>query len=129
MSKGICPTIDNGLDKAWGIQTKAYLPKLERYFWGNHLKNCLSYEAETKNMFKHGVYLNKTLHVKDIYWFRKVEHRKTEVSKKVKQILFGLSSQGRACYEVRVLEDCGRGQRVKLCLKHQAIHCTISYEF
>jgi hypothetical protein len=108
MSKGIADTVCNGLDLAWGIQTKAFLPPLASYFIVNHVKACLAYEAETKNIVKHIA-------------FDQAACRKMELSRRTKKILLLLSSEGRTHYEVRVFDDPKRGQRVRLCWKHQRV--------
>jgi hypothetical protein len=108
MSKGIADTVCNGLDLAWGIQTKAFLPPLASYFIANHVKACLAYEAETKKI------------VKQIA-FDQAARRKMELSRRTKKILLLLSSEGRTHYEVRVFDDPKRGQRVRLCWKHQRV--------
>ena len=121
MSKGIADTVCNGLDLAWGIQTKAFLPPLTSYFIANHVKACLAYEAETKKREKRYVESSDMSEDEAYIAFDQAACRKMELSRRTKKILLLLSSEGRTHYEVRVFDDPKRGQRVRLCWKHQRV--------
>ena len=54
MRKTIMKTIDDGICKAWDIQSKAFWPDAERKYWVSWLKSFMAQEAEIKILMQKG---------------------------------------------------------------------------
>ena len=107
MRKTIMKTIDDGICKAWDIQSKAFWPDAERKYWVSWLKSFMAQEAEIKILMQKG----------DID-IEQLTMRRKNLQTNICNVLCGLSKKNRERYQPQAFCDPRWGTetiRIRLC--------------